>query len=300
MGMDGVDRRIAQLGGRQHGVVARWQLDAVGIGRGAVERRIARGTLHRVHQGVYAVGHKSLTREGRLLAAVIACGPEAALSHRSAGQLWRVLPHAGILPEITRPPSARERPGIRVHRSTIAADERDVIDGIPVTSIHRTLLDLAGLLDRRRLERALNEAEVRRLTDRLSIPQLLARHPRRRGAATLRELLAEKRHVDISRNDFEELFLALVVRSGLPRPRMNASLWIRGRFFEPDCLWREQRLMVELDGREVHATDEAFEDDRERDRILLAEGWRTARVTWRQLLHQPDEVVADLRQALGR
>jgi len=162
------------------------------------------------------------------------------------------------------------------------------------------LLDLAGVLNRRRLERALNEAEVRGLTDRLSIPQLLERHPRRRGAATLRELLAAKRHVDISRNDFEELFLALVERSGLPRPRMNASLWIRGRFFEPDCLWREQRLMVELDGREVHATDEAFEDDRERDRILLAEGWRTARVTWRQLRDQPDEVVADLRQALGR
>ena len=295
-----MDRRIAGLAGRQHGVVARWQLDGLGIGRGAVERRIARGTLHRVHPGVYAVGHKSLTREGRLLAAVIAYGPEAALSHRSAGQLWRVLPQAGILPEVTRPASARDRPGIRVHRSTIAADERDEIDGIPVTSIHRTLLDLAATLNRRQLERALNEAEVRRLTDRLSIPQLLERHPRRRGATALRELLAAKRHVDFTRNDFEELFLALVQSSGLPRPRMNASLWIRGRFFEPDCLWREQRLMVELDGREVHATDEAFEDDRERDRILLAEGWRTARVTWRQLRDQPNEVVADLRQALGR
>jgi very-short-patch-repair endonuclease len=201
---------------------------------------------------------------------------------------------------VTRPTRSDARPGIVCHRSRIPPDERSVIDGIPVTSIHRTLLDLAGVLNRRRLERALNEAEVRRLTDRLSIPELLARHPRRRGAATLRELLAAKRHVDISRNDFEELFLALVERSGLPRPRMNASLWIRGRFFEPDCLWREQRLMVELDGREVHATDQAFEDDRERDRILLAEGWRTARVTWRQLRDQPDEVVADLRQALKR
>ena len=174
------------------------------------------------------------------------------------------------------------------------------MDGIPVTSIHRTLLDLAGVLTRRRLERALNEAEVRRLTDRLSLPALLARHPRRRGAATLRELLAERRHVDVTRNDFEEQFLALLDRNRLPRPRMNASLWIRGRFFEPDCLWRERRLMVELDGREVHATDAAFEDDRERDRILLAEGWRTARVTWRQLRDQPDEVIADLRRALAR
>jgi very-short-patch-repair endonuclease len=200
---------------------------------------------------------------------------------------------------VTRPGRFKPRPGIVCHRSAVPEDELDVIDGIPVTSIHRTQLDLAGMLDRRRVERALNEAEVRGLTDRLSIPQLLERYPRQRGAPMLRELLAVKRHVDFTRNDFEELFLALVGESGLPRPRMNASLWIRGRFFEPDCLWREQRLMVELDGREVHATDAAFEDDRERDRILLAEGWRTARVTWRQLRHQPDEVVADLRQALA-
>jgi very-short-patch-repair endonuclease len=234
------------------------------------------------------------------MAAVLACGPDAVLSHRTAGQLWGVVPRSSGALEVTRSTRSDTRTGIVCHRSATAADERDLVDGIPVTSIHRTLLDLAGVLNRRQLERALNEAEVRRLTDRLSIPQLLERHPRRRGAATLRELLAAKRHVDISRNDFEELFLALVERSGLSRPRMNASLWIRGRFFEPDCLWREQRLMLELDGREVHATDEAFEEDRERDRILLAEGWRTARVTWRQLRDQPDEVVADPRQALGR
>ena len=206
------------------------------------------------------------------MAAVLACGPDAVLSHRTAGQLWDIVPRWSGPLEVTRPTRSDSRPGVVCHHSRIPPDERDVIDGIPVTSIHRTLLDLAGLLNRRRLERALNEAEVRRLTDRLSIPQLLERHPRRRGAATLQELMAAKRHVDISRNDFEELFLALVGKSGLPRPRMNASLWIRGRFFEPDCLWRQQRLMAELDGREVHATHKAFEDDRERDRILLAEG----------------------------
>jgi very-short-patch-repair endonuclease len=209
------------------------------------------------------------------------------------------VPRSSGAPEVTRPGRFKPRPGIVCHRSVVPEDELDLIDGIPVTSIHRTQLDLAGMLDRRRMERSLNEAEVRGLTDRLSIPQLLERYPRRRGAPMLRELLAVKRHVDFTRNDFEELFLALVAESGLPRPRMNASLWIRGRFFEPDCLWREQRLMVELDGREVHGTDAAFEEDRERDRILLAEGWRTARVTWRQLRDQPDEVAADLRQALA-
>jgi very-short-patch-repair endonuclease len=233
------------------------------------------------------------------MAAVLACGPGAVLSHRTAGQLWGILPRSSGALEVTRPKRSDRRPGIVCHRSAIPADERDLVDGIPVTSIHRTQLDLAGMLNRRRLERSLNEAEVRGLTDRLSIPHLLERYPRKRGAETLRDLLDAKRKVDFTRNDFEELFLALVEKHGLPRPRMNASLWIRGRFFEPDCLWRERRLMVELDGREVHATDAAFEDDRERDRILLAEGWRTARVTWRQLRDQPDEVAADLRQALG-
>jgi very-short-patch-repair endonuclease len=296
----GTDRLIADLAGNQHGLAARRQLLSRGVSRGSITARIERGQIHAVHRGVYAIGHRLLTREGRWMAAVLACGPAAVLSHRTAGQLWGVLPRSQVVPEVTRPGKFRPRAGIQCHQSTIPADERDEINGIPVTSIHRTLLDLAGVVNRRRLERALNEAEVRRLTDRLSIPQLIERHPRRHGAATLRELLAAKRYVDISRNDFEELFLALVDRSGLPRPRMNASLWIRGRFFEPDCLWREHRLMVELDGRGVHATDTAFEEDRERDRILLAEGWRTARVTWRQLRDQPDEVVADLRQALGR
>jgi hypothetical protein len=234
------------------------------------------------------------------MAAVIASGPEAVLSHRSAGQLWQILPRSPIEPEVTRPGYSRKRPGIRTHRSQVPADERGEILGIPVTSRHRTQLDLAGMLDRRRLERMLNEAAVQGLTDRLSIPDLLERYPGRRGAATMRELVADRRPVGITRNEFEEQFVGLLDANGLPRPRLNATLWIRGRFFEPDCLWEAEQLLLELDGREVHGTDTAFEDDRERDRILLAEGWRTARVTWRQLRDQPDEVLADLRQALGR
>jgi putative AbiEi antitoxin of type IV toxin-antitoxin system len=296
----GVDRFIADLAARQHGLVARRQLLSRGIGRGAIDRRIERGQLHQVHRGVYAVGHRLLSTDGRWTAAVLACGTGAVLSHRTAGQLWGILPRSSGALELTRPGHFKPRAGIVCHRATVPPDERDVVDGIPVTSIHRTQFDLAGMLTRRQLERMLNEAEVRRLTDRLSIPQLMERYPGKRGSVVLRELLGAKRHVDISRNDFEELFLALVDESGLPRPRMNASLWIRGRFFEPDCLWREQRLMVELDGREVHATDAAFEDDRERDRILLAEGWRTARVTWRQLRDEPAAVAADLRLALER
>jgi hypothetical protein len=254
----GTDRLIADLAAVQHGLVARRQLLSRGIERGAITARINRGQLHAVHRGVYAVGHRLLTWEGRWMAAVLASGPGAVLSHRAAGQLWGVLPRSPIIPEVSRPGKFRPQVAIQCHQALVPPDERDVVDGIPVNSIHRTEFDLAGMLARRQVERMLNEAEVRRLTDRLSIPDLMRRYPRKRGSIVLRELLVAKRHVDFTRNDFEELFLALLEKAGLPRPRMNASLWIRGRFFEPDCLWMEQKLMVELDGREVHATDAAF------------------------------------------
>jgi hypothetical protein len=144
----------------------------------------------------------------------------------------------------------------------------------------------------------MTEAEVRELRDRVSLPMLLERYPRRRGSRWLRALLASEEPGGITRNDFEELFVAFLDEHGLPRPRLNATLALRGRFLKPDCLWRKQRLVVELDGRAVHGTEQAFESDRQRDRILLAEGWRWARVTWRQLRDEPAAVADDLRAAL--
>jgi very-short-patch-repair endonuclease len=294
----GADRAIGALAGRQNGVVARWQLDRIGVGRRKVDSRLARGSLHRLHQGVYAVGHRALTIEGRWLAAVIACGPDALLSHRPAGQLWGLLSRSAVTPGVTRPGSFRARPGIAIHRSAVPPDEAGVLRGIPVTSLSRTLLDLAAVLPKRGVERALNEAEVRGLTDSLSLPDLLARYPRRRGAATLRALLAARTPGGITRNDFEERFVAFLDGHGLPRPRFNATLPIRGRLLEVDCMWREERLIVELDGRATHGTDRAFESDRRRDRLLVAEGWRATRVTWRQLRDEPGEIAADLRGLL--
>ena len=167
-----------------------------------------------------------------------------------------------------------------------------------MTSPFRTLFDLAGMLSRRQLERALNEVEVRRLTDRTSLHELIGRHPRRGGVKVLRELLASKQPGGVARNDFEEAFVALLDEQRLPRPRLNATLALRGRFFEPDCMWERQRLLVELDGRAAHGTERAFERDRERDRILLVEGWSSARVTWLQLRDEPEAVAADLRDLL--
>jgi very-short-patch-repair endonuclease len=232
------------------------------------------------------------------MGAVLACGPGAVLSHRSAGRLWRVLPPAAERIDVTCRIRQVRREGIVAHRSRLEDDEWLVEDGIPVTSPFRTLFDLAAVLEKRELERALHEAEVRGVTDRISLPVLLERYPGRRGTRSLRALLESKEPVGVTRNDFEEAFLALVDAHGLPRPRMNADLALRGRFFEIDALWEAQRVALELDSRSVHATPKRFESDRQRDRILVAEGWRTMRVTWRHLQEEPNAVATDLRSAL--
>ncbi len=232
------------------------------------------------------------------MAAVLACGPGAVLSHRTAGQLWGIVPRQATVPEVTRPGFFRRRAGVLCRRSAVPPDEIDELLGIPVTSVVRTQFDLAGVLSKRGLERAMHEAEVKRLTDRLSLPDLLERYPRRRGAANLRELLAAKTPAGIAQTDLEELFVEFLDAHGLPRPRLNATLPVRGRLLRPDCMWPAQRLLLELDGREVHRTDRAFESDRQRDRILLVEGWRSTRVTWRQLREEPAVIAADLRELL--
>jgi hypothetical protein len=209
------------------------------------------------------------------MAAVLRFEPSAVLSHRSAGQLWEVLPRSQLPAEVTSPTKAG--PGARsgrliVHHASVPPDEIDERDGIPVTSVFRTIFDLAAVLPKRQLERALHEAEVQRLTDRFSLPDLLVRHPGRRGAANLRAVLASKAPVGVTENDLEELFVAFLDQYGLPRPQLNGTLAVRGRLLKPDCMWSEQRLIVELDGGAVHRTRRAFESDRQRDRILLAEG----------------------------
>ena len=232
------------------------------------------------------------------MAAVLVSGPGVVLSHRSAGQLWGVLPRTPALPEVTRPTKPWPRPTVIAHRASLPPDEVAVERRLPVTSAPRTLLDLAAVLTKRQLERALHEAEVGRLTDRLSLPDLLERYPRRRGVVNLRALLAAKALPEVTQNEIEELFVEFLDEHRLPRPRLNATLPIRARLLKPDCMWATERLIVELDGRAVHRTDRAFEGDRQRDRILLAEGWRSMRVTWRQLHDEPAAIAADLRELL--
>jgi hypothetical protein len=264
-----------------------------------VKGRIRRGALHVVHRGVYAVGHTAMTVESRWMAAVLAHGPEAVLSHRSAGQLWGIYPRSEIAPEVIAPGSWKTKRGIVAHRGSPLADEVGRMWGIPVTSVARTMLDLAGMLTDREIERAWNEMEVRQYRLRLSVPDLVERYPRRKGTVLLARLAErDTLPLGITRNELEEAFLALIDRFGLPRPRLNAHLAVRGRFFEIDCLWEAERVAIELDGGAAHRTTEAFHKDRERDRILTAERYTTARITWAQIHETPSEVASDLHLIL--
>jgi very-short-patch-repair endonuclease len=294
-----VDRAVAELAARQHGVVGRAQLEALGLSGRMIFRRLERGALHPVHRGVYAVGHASLTSRGRLLAAVLCGGRGSVLSHRSAARLWNLRPWRGRV-EVTAPRSVERRDGLVFHRSTLPADEVTTRDGIPVTTVARTLLDLAACVPAAELERAAAAAEARRLADHASLGALVERYPGRRGIRAARWLVGEAGASGETKSALEERFLRLLDRAGLQRPRLNATLEAGGRLMEVDCLWADRRLVVELDGRAFHESRVGFDRDRDRDRVLAAAGWTVIRVTWRSLDRDRRAVVADLRTLLAR
>jgi hypothetical protein len=207
-----------------------------------IDGLVSRGHLQPLFLGVYAVGHRALSRDGWRMAAVLASGPGAVLSHRSAAEALGLLWPAEIAVEVTRPRSFRPRSGIRGHQARLLPDEVGKVSGIPATSPFRTALDVAGLGERRLVEHLLHEIEVRRMTDVVSFEELLRRYPRKHGARLLREVRASKAPVGIARNGFEVRFVAFLDAYGLPRAATNASLFLRDRFYEVDALWRPQRL----------------------------------------------------------
>jgi very-short-patch-repair endonuclease len=294
------DLSIGRLADRQHGVVSRRQLLAAGLSRQAIGHRVQAGRLRCLYRGVYAVGHRALSPEARWLAAVFAAGTSAVLSHRSAAALWGIRQSSSATVEITVPSSRRSRSGIRFHVAKLQTDEATSFGAIRVTSVPRTLLDLATVLDRRSVERAIDQAEILRLTDPLSLPDLLARYPCRRGAAAIRAILAEGEvGMTLTRSELEERFLRFLDDRRLPRPELNVPVAVRGGHVEVDCLWRRERVIVELDGRAVHGTVRAFERDRARDRALNDAGWRVVRVTWRQLAQEAKALEADITALLS-
>ena len=282
-----VDAAVAALAVGQHGVVTRRQLLAVGLTRHGVGHRLAAGRLHAVHRGVYAVGHPALSPDGRRLAAVLACGDGARLSHRSAAALLGLLPDEPGPLHVTVPVRRRAPAGVVLHRSPNAPAMLRL--GIAVTTPARTLLDLAATAADRDVGRAVEEARLRRLVADGELARLARERP---GARALRELLADE--PSLTRSEAERALLTLVRRAGLPRPVTNVRV---GRY-EVDALWPSERLVVEVDGFAFHSSREAFERDRERDADLQARGLRVIRVTWRRLTQRPEAVAALLGAAL--
>ena len=284
------DGIIAALAGRQHGVVSRAQLLGAGVSAKAIDGRLARGQLHPLHRGVFQVGPIEAVRAPEM-AAYLACGAGSVVSHRSAAVLWDLLP-ANETRHLVRA-RERRRPGIVVRRAgRLRDDEVTKIDGIPITTAARTIVDLAAAVTARELEQALAQSFVRRLATRAQLERLLTRATGRRGSARLRTLL--QGHAALTRSEADERLLALIRRAQLPEPATNAR--IAG--FEVDFLWRDSRLVVEVDGFAYHADTTAFEKDRERDFALTSKGLRIVRVTWKQLALQPEVVLARLAQSL--
>lgn len=294
---DPLDQRLSELARRQHGVVALAQITGLGLSPSAVRSRVAVGRLHAVWRAVYSQGHPSLlTRNGRFMAAVLACGPHAVLSQRSAAALYGLRLRTRAWIDVSAPHS-RSRPGIRVHSAaTLARRDVTLVDTIPATSLARTLLDVSEDASCREVERACDEAELRRLLDMTAIDDVLTRAIGRRGAALLAGVLARHRvGSTLTRNDLEERFLQICRELGCPPDAVNR--WIAtpdGSGAEADFVWPARRLIVEVDGRDPHTTRRAFEHDRHRDQQLALLGYRVIRFTWRQVTQDPAYVAATL------
>ncbi|MCW2985781.1 MAG: hypothetical protein JWR63_3351 [Conexibacter sp.] len=293
-GFDAIELEIQALAARQHGLAARRQLLALGLGQDAIDHRLASGRLVKIQRGVYALGHAQLRREGSMLAVVLASGVAAVASHRSAAALWGLRSWSGAFVEVTAPGrgGTMKRRGRLVHRSLdLPGSEIAIERGVPTTTVARTLIDLAAVVPAHHLRRAVERAE---LFDLVAVRRVLDAHPGRPGRRALTALLADFHdHGDAhTRSDLEALLLQLCLDHDLPRPEVNRYDGVR----ESDFRWPNHRLIVEVDSWTFHGrTRRAFDGDRARDRALLREGWRVARFTDRQILADPAGIAAEIR-----
>lgn len=273
-----IGRKVAELAGRQHGVVSARQLHAIGLDRHAIRRRIGSGYLHPLHRWVYAVGHHVVSWRGKQLAVVMACGPDATLSHRAAADLQGLRKSSRL--EVTLPLGRFAPPGLAVHRTRMM-DQIDVthVDRIPVTSVARTLLDLAAVLSVRDLGYALDRAERLQVFDLNAVEDVLSRARGRRGAKALRQAIGAWRPTD-HRNEFEALFQELVRDTDEGSPQFNVLVDGERYTHEVDALWPLQRLIVQLDGFAYHRTRRDREKDATSDADLELAGYHVLRLTW--------------------
>lgn len=296
-----VEERIAALAAPQHGVVTRARLLRAGVTVAEVKRRVETGRLVALHRGVYMVGPVAAPRAAEM-AAALACGRRAYVSHRSGAWLWELSPRpeAGRRPgrvDVRVPAGVRvRRPGIRVHRTT-RLEQRDMalLDGIPVTSVPRTLVDLAGVVRRRELERATARAERGGLVTREELLDFVVRHRREPGVGVLAGILRQGGGPALTRSVLEDLFGNEAMECGLPRPRYNVM--VTG--YELDVWWPDHRFAVELDGATYHRSWRSQQNDRSRDADLAAAGITVVRVTWDQLVHETKRTMMRIGQALA-
>jgi very-short-patch-repair endonuclease len=293
--------RLARLAAQQHGVVTLRQLYSLGYSDGQVRTRAGAGWLHSIHRGVYVVGRRAVSAEGRWMAAVLACGEGAVLSHRSAGELWglrrRRASNAPVDVAIPRRRGCRPRRGLLLHRlPTLATAEITTRMRIPVTSPARTILDLASCLPRRQLERAMDEAERLNFCNEEDLVRIVAAHRGRAGAGALASVIREHRAGSTAtRSELEERFLALCRMHRLPQPGVNVPLLD----YVVDFFWAPAQLVVEVDGRQSHGTRRAFQGDRDRDGRLAVAGYRVVRFTWWDVMRRPSVVADRVRRLLG-
>jgi hypothetical protein len=280
--------RVARLAARQFGVVSRAQLFRAGLSEGQVARWLRGARMHRIHPGVYALGHARLSLEGELAAALIYAGPGAALSHETGGWWWDLLERRPRVVHVSTSGRARSRPGLRIHHPSRV--ERVMHRALPVTPARRTLVDMAACSSEGVLRRALAEAEYRRLIRLEDIAGLPRAPALRRAVAGHLPALAT------SRSELERRFLFLCEAAGLPMPKSNVIVC----GFEVDAVWPNRRLVVELDGHTAHARPLAAERDRRRELTLRAAGYGVRRYTWLQVTADAGAVAADLRSAIDQ
>jgi very-short-patch-repair endonuclease len=286
MGSQGAkDPAIAALADRQHGVVARAHLLNAGFTEREIDRRVQARRLHVIHRGVYAVGHRVLTREGRWMAAVLATG--GALSHATAAAAWELRRTSSPLIHVTVAGDGgrKKRRGIRVHRSTtLTSAEITTHRSIPITTPARTIIDLARTLTGRPLEHVIDLADQRGL---INFDDLRAAN-----SASLQAVLSRYSPAP-TRSELEERFLRLCDDHGIQRPQTNT----RVEGIEVDFVWRDRRLVVEVDGYAYHRSPESFESDRTRDVTLKMAGWEVLRFTWAQVENRAGWVAAAITGA---
>lgn len=278
---------LAELAEQQHGVVAARQLVELGYSRNVIAYAKTSGRLRHLYRGVYAVGHKPVTWHSRCLAAALSCGSNAVASHRSAAWIWGLLRYRPDSFDITVPVRRRHvRSDLRLHYARMTDEDRDRLEGIPITAVPRTLLDLAAILSKERLDRALERSEELNLFDLRPMDALFARAGGHPGAGRLRRALALYHPPPFTRSGLERRFLELVRRAGLPRPSTGFN--VAG--YELDVYWPAERFAVELDVYETHSGRRSFENDRIRQEELKLQGVEMIRVTGRRFDREPAEV----------